>query len=127
MPTLMESGARPCTVCRGRGIVAVPVSCDCSGRCSCGSEDAPCDECEGSGRMACDHCGEPADIRYLGQDLCNPCAPEEEQRFSACSICERPIDVRERRVPLCTSCAATARVAGQQAADATRYERERVA
>lgn len=134
----MESGAPDlrCPTCAGEGGRDVEV---CFESYCPGPNAAPwgcahsktvretCPECDGSGRMACDVCGDPADVRYLGQDLCATCAPGEEQRFSACSICERPIDVRELRVPLCTACEATARVAGQQAADATRYARESAA
>lgn len=137
-PVQSEAGAdrlptdvpRPCQECNGEKVVATR-TCSHVGNCPCGAYvEEPCPRCEGSGVESCNHCGEPAAIRYLGQDLCEACAPSEEQRFSCCSLCDRAIDIRESAIPLCASCEGTARVAGQQAADARRYpdpDRERVA
>lgn len=126
----MESGPRPCIECCGKGTTVIR-GCSHQGNCPCGADEAvPCPRCEGSKVEPCDHCGEPSAIRYLGADLCNPCAPAEDMRFDACSLCDRPIDVRESPLPLCPSCEATAKVAGQQAADARRHpdpEREHAA
>lgn len=126
----MESGARPCVECKGGKEVtlgpACPRGCGCRGK-VCGVAVADCSRCEGSGVEPCDSCGEPSVDRYLSSDLCADCLPSDEQRFSACAICEAPIDVRESRIPLCAPCEATARVAGQQEADAHRYAQERVA
>lgn len=119
--TQMESAARPCTECEGRGVI-VHRDCPHQGNCPCGRyHEATCARCEGSKVEPCGMCGEPSVTRYLGEDLCAECTPPEECRFSGCAICERPIDIREARVPLCSNCEATARVAGQQAADAVRY------
>lgn len=122
----IESGARPCTECGGKGDVPMGPACDgcgCGGRLH-GVDVAPCPHCEGSKVEPCTMCGDPSVDRYLGEDLCDDCLPSEERRFSECSICSRPIDIRESRLPLCASCDRTARVAGAQQAWATRVERE---
>lgn len=69
----------------------------------------------------CAHCGEPASLRYLRQDLCGGCAPVDEYRFDSCSICERPIDVAECPVPLCEKCTATSKAHAQLDRDARDY------
>lgn len=125
-PATPVTGPRPCTRCDGTGSVEVlPRNAK-----PWDSNDVECPRCEGSLVEPCDHCGEPSVDRYLGDDLCAACLPSEEERFDSCSICERPIDARESALPLCQRCEGTARVAGQQAADARRYpdpDRERVA
>lgn len=118
---------KACVECNGEREVtlgpACSAGCGCGGR-VCGVAVDACPRCEGSGVEPCDSCGEPSAIRYLAQDLCTDCAPDEDQRFSGCSICDAPIDVRESRLPLCARCEGTARVAGDQAAWASRVERE---
>lgn len=57
-----------CRACAGHGTVAVRPDCihpGSNGRCPCGPDEAPCAECEGTGRVPC-HCGEPAD--RIGRD-----------------------------------------------------------
>lgn len=57
----------------------------------------------------CVHCGEGATLRYLGEDLCEDCAPDEDMRFTCCSLCDAPMDIANSRLPLCPRCEGSCR------------------
>lgn len=124
-----EIGARKCLECGGKGTIAVrPNDCNHGGlNCPCGMGEAVCPRCEGSKVESCTSCGEPATMRYLGEDWCDECATSEEYRFSACSLCDGPIDVRESGLPLCPTCTPTCQAHAdleRARKDAEREERE---
>lgn len=80
MTVQMES-ALACPRCKGDRTISV-VANDChhaSGNCPCDTADVACPDCEGTGVVACDHCGEPAThLLYNGeyvahQPVCDEC------------------------------------------------------
>lgn len=79
--TQMESGARPCVECSGRGDVVMGPAC--SG-CGCGGkihglELARCPRCEGAGVELCSGCEAPSvGVAPDGENYCAACLAEEE-------------------------------------------------